>query len=39
MTSCYKFFCKLGDRLIDNTQGICTTQTAIENQVAEVAVS
>jgi hypothetical protein len=32
-----EFFGSLADELINNTQGICTTQTAIENQAAEVA--
>ena len=32
-----EFFGSLADKLIDYTQRICMTQTAIENQAAEVA--
>jgi hypothetical protein len=37
-TSCLKFFGSLADELIDNTKGICVTQGAAKNQVAEAAV-
>ncbi len=38
-TSCLKFFGSLADELIDNTEGICMTRGAAENQVAEAAVA